>query len=656
MTVKEGSVEQMVSRSADFFYERIKQSGWREEHNIKALEQMTSKGDDKRYLSIAEMRVTKRNDDVGQDYLVVVLPLANKGSLEIGKIITMTPGTLRSSSRETRNSIYINDIVLVPEEKTLDKIYILTYAVRRNELTECLLTNLQRIVKMLAKSTDQVRALSLSQAVIDCIEVLECSGHAELVLAGSVSSRVENNTAKDNHFLALVSSQSLAEMEDEGWWVRGSNLQWGKTAKTAKAATGTYMLLRYGTRPTQQSVERYIEELRRKSLKRDEPQAGDTGESYESYVEKEVEKRKQSLIYALYSHDKEIPKVTPLALEVPIGMEAVFGLGTAPDRPFALFTAPDTPFQKLFNEMGKVFETTYGVELPELNILRNKSAGTFIIMINEVPLVRDKVFPKKLLCNSTEGQLKEMGVKAKTATNPANGSECSWISMKDIYIVLNKGFKIWHPTYYILNHLESLLRLNLSNFWGTHEIAKKLEGEDGGELLNRLHSTHGGLARFKNVIYALLDEELPAKPLPLMATKYLEMVDLPVYEIAEELRCLEAVNTHLLKDMENWRIFTLADDYVEFISRHLIFQGDAALLAIEPKLAHEALTAVKNAVNEQPSASTRPLILIEDCRLRPFIRKLIEFDFPLLKVVAQREIAQVEPGLIQPIATISLDG
>ncbi|MCI0664789.1 MAG: hypothetical protein L0220_27315, partial [Acidobacteria bacterium] len=97
-----------------------------------------------------------------------------------------------------------------------------------------------------------------------------------------------------------------------------------------------------------------------------------------------------------------------------------------------------------------------------------------------------------------------------------------------------------------------------------------------------------------------------------------------------------------------------ANDYLELIGRSLIFQGDAALLAIEPELTQEALSAVRKVVNDQLPASTRPVILIEDWRLRPFIRKLVELEFPLLKVVAQREVAQVEPGLLQTFATISL--
>src|SRR5262249_16819990 len=151
------------------------------------------------------------------------------------------------------------------------------------------------IVEALAASTDQLRALSMSQAVIDCIEALEYSGDAELVIAGSVFPRAENDATGSANFLALVSAQSLAAAEAGRWWVRGSNLQWGENADTASSATGSYLLLRYGARPTQRSVRRHIEELRRKyALKRDELQAGGAGESYESYVEKEVEKRKQS--------------------------------------------------------------------------------------------------------------------------------------------------------------------------------------------------------------------------------------------------------------------------------------------------------------------------------------------------------------------------
>ncbi len=648
MKVKAGSVEQMVSRSAAFFGDRIKRSSCREARHIQALDQITSEDDDKRYLSIAEMGAPKQNADVGQDFLVVVLPAPDDAGAKSGTIIAITPDALRSSSRETRNSIYINDIALGPEEKALEKVSILAYAVSRNAMTARLLENLKAIVEMLAESTDQVRALSLSQAVLDCVEALESSGDAEIVIAGNVFARAENDAREGTHFLALVSAQTATAAEAGRWWVRGSNLQWGENADTASSATGSYLLLRYGARPTQRSVRRHIEELRRKyALKRDELQAGGAGESYESYVEKEVEKRKQSGIDALYSHHKMRPMVTPLALEVDKELETVVALGAD----------PDTPFQRLLNAMRDEFITTYGITIPGLRVRVNDTdmpADTYLIMINETPLVMGTASRQKRLCSAPVGLLKEIDVEAEAATNPDDYSECSWISENDVEIAQSKGFKTWDPAEYIILHLKNVLRNNMSDFLGTQEIADAIRGEDEGELLKRLQSDHGGLSRFKNVICALLEEKLPARPLPLLTKRYLEMVGMPAYEVAEELRCLETVNTQLLKDLANWRVFALANDYLELIGRSLIFQGDAALLAIEPELTQEALSAVRKVVNDQLPASTRPVILIEDWRLRPFIRKLVELEFPLLKVVAQREVAQVEPGLLQTFATISL--
>jgi hypothetical protein len=53
--------------------------------------------------------------------------------------------------------------------------------------------------------------------------------------------------------------------------------------------------------------------------------------------------------------------------------------------------------------------------------------GTYIIMINEIPLVSVNVSLDKVLVNDTVDRLTLLNIKGEEAVNPANGSECAWI-------------------------------------------------------------------------------------------------------------------------------------------------------------------------------------------------------------------------------------
>jgi type III secretory pathway component EscV len=52
-------------------------------------------------------------------------------------------------------------------------------------------------------------------------------------------------------------------------------------------------------------------------------------------------------------------------------------------------------------------------------------------------------------------------------------------------------------------------------------------------------------------------------------------------------------------------------------------------------------------------ATRNPVIFVEDWRMRPFVRKLVELEFPHLAVLSRREA--VAPDSRQVLATIEVE-
>jgi hypothetical protein len=652
MTLKTKDSE-AFNRLLDFVGKRIMRSEMVKTVDVHRIEEPRAEAGDERLLSLVEMALprTRPGGDY-QDHLGVIIKMANPldptRTNFFSTFDVLLPEILRSVRRETATTVYVNDLLIAGETHETEVVAAVIYALRRDRRADSILGDLQRFAEVLKQTADAERVLSLAQAIIDRIEVLEEAGDAEIVLSGSLSGFGSGKAGADSaHYMALVGGE--VEAAQGQWWVRGSNLQIGDSAETAVPVAGSsHLLLRYGPRSTQQGVRRFIEELRRRhTMRREELQTTEEGENYESYVENEVERRRKSAIDAIYGEHKMLPMVTPVAVEFASELGSQIALGTD----------PTTSFQKRINAMQETIKSSYGVGIPNPRLRANNTdmpAGSYLFMLNEIPIVMGTVNSGKHFCDATVEQLRKIGIAADPATNPADGSESAFIASKEAEAAGTHGFRTRGPGEYVALHLEGLLRKNLTLFLGTDDIAAELNAPDAQGVLDQLRSMRGGIARFRTVVQALLCEGLPARPLPLLARRYIELADQPAYQIAEAFRLLEPIHQHLVKDITKWQTFSLSSEFVDLIGRHIVRDGDAALLTLETMDNTYPLTsAVRTAMTGD--GNDVPVILVEDWLIRPFVRKLLELEFPGLRAVAKREVDRFAPGELEPIEEISLE-
>jgi hypothetical protein len=653
MAVEPAIVAQMMRRSVAFVEERMGRFDGHEVSDIRPTETSTVESAEGRVLSLAELSLRTPQKALGRvDYLILMMAMSHpeKAQQQAGRLIVLLPETLRSANRERQDTFLVNDLV-VPDVGPFETLAILVYAVSRDPCAERLVTSLQAACGALEVTRDPLNALSLSQSIMERMEVLEASRYAEIVLAGRLSGFAAVPAHDQAPRFAALIDEGIAAAGHRQWWVRGSSLQVGDQGESVQlVGLGNYLLMRYGARTTQGGVRRYIDELRRRhALKREELRAGDQGEAYRSYVEKEVNRRRQRVIDGLYGHHTMLPVTTPIAIEAASNLQSIVLLGSN----------PDTEFQKQINGMREKLQAIFGVSIPGLRVRLNDTdmpQGSYLIMINEIPLVLGNIALDRCLCDEKVDRLRAMNIPAEQGVHPVDAHECGWISNEHAEAVAAAGISLWGPGDYVVLHLESILRKNLAEFMGIDELLNNL-GDDAKTReawLNRLGAAHGGVGRFRNLIVTLLNEELPVRPLPMLAHQYLEQIDRPAYEIAEDLRLLEAIHTHLIQDADQWQVYTLADDYVSLIQQHIHRDGDAVVLAMEPEPTQDALSAVRNEVGSLPPGAGRPVILVEDWRIRPFIKSLIELEFPQVKVIARREVESLSAERLKPVAVISL--
>jgi hypothetical protein len=642
-------VERMLERAVSFVGRRVEASSAVEVREIRPTETMEDDASLLKSLSISELSVWRSSSLVDAPEYLDHLVLMTLGP---GRLAVIFTGASRGHGRAASTSVLVNDVLVAADAPNLDSIDVLTYAVRRNQRAERVFASVQDIVDTLNETTNDASALSLSQAVFDRIEVLESAGDAELVLAGRVSAL---GAQAGVTYVALLSPSGPSTPGMPTWWVRGSSLQVGTSADATVPVTGrSYVLLRYGPRSTQQGVRHYIDELRRKhAVKRDELREGDRGVNYVSYVEQEVDRRTKAVTDALYKDHKMLPVVTPIAIEVAADLSETV----------ALDSKSKSPFQKLLDDAREHLLNEYGTRLPGVRVRVSDarwSPGKYQMMVHEIPVVDETGYAAagKRLCQADDDELSKIGVYGgRSADHPYTGLRCKWIHEDEWEAVKAAGYPTWEPAEVIGLHLKRILRGNLAEFFGTQEIydAFALAEKDH---FKRLSAAEGGVARFRAAVAALLRERLTVRPLPALADRYLEIVDAPLFDIAEELRLVSDVNRHLLQNVnyggsDAWRFGNRYSDLI----RHSVRQtGDSALAVLGPEVITEIREALPERTDGRPAWSVTSVIVVQDWKIRPFVRAIVERRLPNAIVIAHRELGADMDWLAEgPAAVIGSD-
>jgi type III secretory pathway component EscV len=316
-----------------------------------------------------------------------------------------------------------------------------------------------------------------------------------------------------------------------------------------------------------QSVREFIAEVRRRHQPRsNDAAAREKAESFANFVDRQAIRRRQEVINATFGHHNILPMVTPVAVEAAGNLE----------QTIALSDDPPSRFKQIITAMRESIAAIFGVRVPDLRVRLNETDlpdGTYIIMLEEIPLVIGNVNPKQLFCLATVAQLvassggdwKESDLTA-AALPDDSGREGCWISAEHGEKVRSAGFETWDAAAYIEAHLRSLLTDNLDLFAKLDELEQLFLAMEPGEpdaetLLSRLRAAPGGLPRFGEVVRSLLLEQLPIRDLRALTVHYLEVVDALTLDVAEELRRVPTLHAHITRDAAQWRLFTLAEEY-----------------------------------------------------------------------------------------------
>jgi type III secretion protein V len=393
--------------------------------------------------------------------------------------------------------------------------------------------------------------------------------------------------------------------------------------------------------------------LRTKRLKAEGrlmPQDDDAPPTEEA-VKEQREKRIQSQRMQEGQSQQMLPVVTPIALEVaadliPLVEDAGEG---------SKFLGEMVPMMRdgLFYELG--------VRFPGIRVRGNETdmpAGSYLIMINEIPLVMGTVSLDKVLVNDTAERLRLLNIDGESATNPANGNECAWIDAEYKDVAEQAGLTTWDASGYIVLHLSSVLRKNAAEFVGIQEVMNMLEQLEQAfpALVKETVPKVVSPFQLTDILRRLVEEEISIRDLRSILQSLAEwgQVEHDTVMLTEYVRsALKRYISHKYTRGQNTLIVYLLDPQIEETVRSSIqHTSSGSYLALEPEITQEILSAVRTEVGSLPPTAQNPVILTT-MEIRRYFRKLVELEFPHLAVLSYQELS---PDMnIQPIARISLE-
>lgn len=296
--------------------------------------------------------------------------------------------------------------------------------------------------------------------------------------------------------------------------------------------------------------------------------------------------------------------------------------------------------------------TQLGVKVPGLRFRGNKTDlpdGTYIIMINEIPLVSGSMSLARRFVVATPEALSALGIHGELATDPLTGQPSAWIDKNDSAKAESSNLQPWNTTKYLMRHVEAVVRKNLTEFLGHQKIVNLLESDASATAAELLQSPPA-ITALTTVCSALVAEEVPIQPFEDLCKLFAELraKEVSLREIVERVRLLPLFRERLRGNDGRRAFVGLSAAFEDSLRRSIYEREGRLLLAMEPEHCQEALAAVRNRVSDGSYA-----LVVKDGVLRPFVRRLVELEFPDLPVLAQAELRS-DPRL--PLdAAIDLD-
>ena len=345
--------------------------------------------------------------------------------------------------------------------------------------------------------------------------------------------------------------------------------------------------------------------------------------------------------------------VTPLGVEVTAELVPFVAGQTA--------TGLSVAVEREVEEMRAAVSNTLGIKVPGVRFFgseRDLLAGTYIVFIEEVPVLSGVIAVDKRFFAGSPDELAELHVEdADTAFDPVTGDAGAWVAKKD-WETLNSNDRLWTVTRYLMRQIEALVRRNAVPLLGHQEVVSLLQAH-ANPISGQIAASRPALDALTNVCKGLLAERVPIRPFEQLCTTFKELHDQGVRprDIVERVRLMPQFRENL-PGREQHSYLRTGERFEDEIRRSLYRQGDRVVLAMTPARCQAALAAVRNGTDGVEEHALT--LVVADQTLRPFVRKLVELELSDMAVLSVAETRDGAKHLsaradLEPTPSVTVD-
>jgi tetratricopeptide (TPR) repeat protein len=247
-----------------------------------------------------------------------------------------------------------------------------------------------------------------------------------------------------------------------------------------------------------------------------------------------------------------------------------------------------------------------GVRFPSPDFRRlwdSTEKNRYQIRLWGIPIAAGELRTDRWLFNAPPSTLKNHGVAAENAINPANGILCSWVGLADLEKAQRyadqQHIYYWKPFEYVVLHLAGVFRNNALDFLRVDDVVRLLSYwglEEEGVQLQR----DGLLLELTNALRALVADQFrilyPEATIRAFREAYAPGKSLT--EVVERMRGHPEIRkqSSYFRSDQKWPLFRVGPNFEAVIENGLRI-GKGMVLALEPEMTQDLLKTVRQFVS-----------------------------------------------------------
>jgi tetratricopeptide (TPR) repeat protein len=328
-----------------------------------------------------------------------------------------------------------------------------------------------------------------------------------------------------------------------------------------------------------------------------------------------------------------LPIVNPIAVEIDMKV-----LPEGPDSEWKLF-------KTYIPDMRTRIQNDMGVKIPGIRIRGNDTdlqSGSYLIMLDEVPVQMGFLESDKVYCVASLETLEAIKIPESallTKPHPLTAIPGFWVDNQYKDILIDNGYDVWDdPLLFMIYHLEAILRRNLAQFLGLQEVEKLLsqwQETEEGDLVKAVLSNSEAKQYVARLLRALVKENVPVKSWEkiMEAIRDKELMENDINAMVNRVRL--QLKEELPGNNAYTKLINLPFEIENQIANWIWPQNKKTYLAIPPEDTQELLSQIRELVN---SNDVNQVLVVQKSEVRPFVRRLVELEYPFLMVLSQEEL------------------